>query len=239
VTSMAKVDRTCDRCTMPSTTWSDPRAPSALIANGTIEVAPLAFMRGRTLNDSFIILDEAQNTTPEQMKMFLTRHRLQLQGRLTGVTQVDLTDATAGSRRSRRSSGTSRGSASSTSARRTSCDTASSPTSSPPTTNRRHEPRYLRCRRAARRENRPRSLGRARHGALSDEACVRLAEVSLIFLDEPAIAGAESAVHGQRRFDRRPEFSDRQRARTSGRVPDAGGSGPGEPPLPEIPPTRR
>ena len=44
-----------------------------LIANGTIEVAPLAFMRGRTLNDSFIILDEAQNTTPEQMQMFLTR----------------------------------------------------------------------------------------------------------------------------------------------------------------------
>ena len=40
---------------------------------GTIEVAPLAFMRGRTINDSFLILDEAQNTTPEQMKMFLTR----------------------------------------------------------------------------------------------------------------------------------------------------------------------
>jgi len=46
---------------------------SALISKGIIEVAPLAFMRGRTLNDSFIILDEAQNTSPEQMKMFLTR----------------------------------------------------------------------------------------------------------------------------------------------------------------------
>ena len=44
-----------------------------LMERGTIEVAPLAFMRGRTINDSFLILDEAQNTTPEQMKMFLTR----------------------------------------------------------------------------------------------------------------------------------------------------------------------
>ena len=46
-----------------------------LMERGTVEVAPLAYMRGRTLNDAFIILDEAQNTTPEQMKMFLTRHR--------------------------------------------------------------------------------------------------------------------------------------------------------------------
>ncbi len=51
------------------------------LERGVIEVAPLAFMRGRTLNDSFIILDEAQKHTPEQMKMFLTRPRLQLQGR--------------------------------------------------------------------------------------------------------------------------------------------------------------
>ena len=56
-----------------------------------IEVAPLAFMRGRTLNGSFVILDEAQNTTAEQMKMFLTRIGLQLQAVVTGdVTQVDL-----------------------------------------------------------------------------------------------------------------------------------------------------
>jgi phosphate starvation-inducible protein PhoH and related proteins len=56
-----------------------------------IEVAPLAFMRGRTLNDSFIILDEAQNTTPEQMKMFLTRLGLGSKAVITGdVTQVDL-----------------------------------------------------------------------------------------------------------------------------------------------------
>jgi phosphate starvation-inducible PhoH-like protein len=58
---------------------------------GTIEIAPLAFMRGRTLNDSFIILDEAQNTTPEQMKMFLTRLGFGSKAVVTGdVTQVDL-----------------------------------------------------------------------------------------------------------------------------------------------------
>jgi phosphate starvation-inducible PhoH-like protein len=58
---------------------------------GEIEVAPLAFMRGRTLNDSFIILDEAQNTTPEQMKMFLTRLGFGSRMVITGdVTQIDL-----------------------------------------------------------------------------------------------------------------------------------------------------
>jgi phosphate starvation-inducible PhoH-like protein len=68
-----------------------PDGAQRLIANGTIEVAPLAFMRGRTLNDSFIILDEAQNTTPEQMKMFLTRLGFGSKMVVTGdVTQVDL-----------------------------------------------------------------------------------------------------------------------------------------------------
>lgn len=63
----------------------------ALIQRGQIEVAPLAFMRGRTLNDSFVILDEAQNTTPEQMKMFLTRLGYDSKAVITGdVTQVDL-----------------------------------------------------------------------------------------------------------------------------------------------------
>jgi phosphate starvation-inducible PhoH-like protein len=58
---------------------------------GTIEVAPLAYMRGRTLNDSFIVLDEAQNTTPEQMKMFLTRLGFGSKAVITGdVTQIDL-----------------------------------------------------------------------------------------------------------------------------------------------------
>src|SRR3954465_9878477 len=64
---------------------------AAFMERGTIEVAPLAFMRGRTLNDSFIILDEAQNTSPEQMQMFLTRLGFGSKVVVTGdVTQVDL-----------------------------------------------------------------------------------------------------------------------------------------------------
>ena len=64
---------------------------SALISKGIIEVAPLAFMRGRTLNDSFVILDEAQNTSSEQMKMFLTRLGFGSKAVITGdVTQTDL-----------------------------------------------------------------------------------------------------------------------------------------------------
>jgi phosphate starvation-inducible protein PhoH and related proteins len=62
-----------------------------MVERGTIEVAPLAFMRGRTLNDSFVILDEAQNTTPEQMKMFLTRLGYGSKAVITGdITQIDL-----------------------------------------------------------------------------------------------------------------------------------------------------
>jgi phosphate starvation-inducible protein PhoH and related proteins len=69
----------------------EPEGAVKLIEKGTIEVAPLAFMRGRTLNNSFIILDEAQNTTPEQMKMFLTRIGFGSKAVITGdVTQVDL-----------------------------------------------------------------------------------------------------------------------------------------------------
>jgi phosphate starvation-inducible PhoH-like protein len=69
----------------------DMEKATRLIERGTIEVAPLAFMRGRTLNDSFVILDEAQNTTGEQMKMFLTRLGDGSQVVITGdVTQIDL-----------------------------------------------------------------------------------------------------------------------------------------------------
>jgi phosphate starvation-inducible PhoH-like protein len=69
----------------------DPDSIPRLITSGTIEIAPLAYMRGRTLNDSFIILDEAQNTTAEQMKMFLTRLGFGSTMVVTGdVTQVDL-----------------------------------------------------------------------------------------------------------------------------------------------------
>jgi phosphate starvation-inducible PhoH-like protein len=69
----------------------DPESIPKLLTAGTIEVAPLAFLRGRSLNDSFIVLDEAQNTTPEQMKMFLTRLGFGSKMVVTGdVTQVDL-----------------------------------------------------------------------------------------------------------------------------------------------------
>ena len=73
----------------------DPDSIPRLMAAGTIEVAPLAYMRGRSLNDAFIILDEAQNTSPEQMKMFLTRLGFDSKIVITGdVTQVDLPNGT-------------------------------------------------------------------------------------------------------------------------------------------------
>jgi phosphate starvation-inducible PhoH-like protein len=73
----------------------DPESIPRLMAAGTIEVAPLAYMRGRSLNDAFIILDEAQNTSPEQMKMFLTRLGFGSKMVVTGdVTQVDLPSGT-------------------------------------------------------------------------------------------------------------------------------------------------
>ena len=69
----------------------DPDRVNGYFDRGVIEVAPLAFMRGRTLNDAFVILDEAQNTTPEQMKMFLTRLGFNSKMVVTGdVTQIDL-----------------------------------------------------------------------------------------------------------------------------------------------------
>lgn len=75
----------------------DPEGAAKLVERGTVEVAPLAFMRGRTLNNSFIILDEAQNTTPEQMKMFLTRIGFGSKVVVTGdATQVDVPDGRSG-----------------------------------------------------------------------------------------------------------------------------------------------
>ncbi len=68
-----------------------PEETARLMERGTIEIAPLAYMRGRTLNDAFVVLDEAQNTTPEQMKMFLTRLGFNSKMVVTGdVTQIDL-----------------------------------------------------------------------------------------------------------------------------------------------------
>ena len=113
----------------------EPERVTQHLERGVIEVAPLAFMRGRTLNDSFIILDEAQNTSPEQMKMFLTRLGFNSKMVVTGdITQIDLPRE--------QDSGLvvvadilqrSRGSSSSASARRTSSATSSSGGSSPPT----------------------------------------------------------------------------------------------------------
>jgi phosphate starvation-inducible PhoH-like protein len=75
----------------------DPEIVPKLLAAGTVEVAPLAYMRGRTLNNAFIVLDEAQNTTPEQMKMFLTRLGFGSKMVVTGdVTQVDLPAGASG-----------------------------------------------------------------------------------------------------------------------------------------------
>jgi phosphate starvation-inducible protein PhoH and related proteins len=75
----------------------DPDLVPKLLASGTVEVAPLAYMRGRTLNSSFIVLDEAQNTTPEQMKMFLTRLGFGSKMVITGdITQIDLPEGASG-----------------------------------------------------------------------------------------------------------------------------------------------
>jgi phosphate starvation-inducible PhoH-like protein len=75
----------------------DPEIVPKLLAAGTIEVAPLAYMRGRTLNNAFIVLDEAQNTSPEQMKMFLTRLGFGSKMVITGdVTQIDLPTGASG-----------------------------------------------------------------------------------------------------------------------------------------------
>ena len=76
---------------------SDTEGVARLMEKGAVEIAPLAFMRGRTLNSSFIILDEAQNTTPEQMKMFLTRIGFGSKAVITGdATQIDVPDGRSG-----------------------------------------------------------------------------------------------------------------------------------------------
>jgi phosphate starvation-inducible protein PhoH and related proteins len=88
---MAKIDPYLRPLYDALTDMLEPEGMARLMDRGMVEVAPLAFMRGRTLNNSFIILDEAQNTTPEQMKMFLTRIGFGSKAVITGdVTQVDL-----------------------------------------------------------------------------------------------------------------------------------------------------
>ena len=80
----------------------DAEKSASMLERGVIEIAPLAYMRGRTLNDSFVILDEAQNTTAEQMKMFLTRLGFGSRIVVTGdVTQIDLPRGVSGLRQVR------------------------------------------------------------------------------------------------------------------------------------------
>jgi phosphate starvation-inducible PhoH-like protein len=88
---MAKVDPYLRPLYDALTDMLEPEGMARLLDRGLVEVAPLAFMRGRSLNSSFIILDEAQNTTPEQMKMFLTRIGFGSKAVITGdITQIDL-----------------------------------------------------------------------------------------------------------------------------------------------------
>jgi phosphate starvation-inducible protein PhoH and related proteins len=94
---MAKVDPYLRPLYDALTDMLEPEGMARLLDRGLVEVAPLAFMRGRTLNNSFIILDEAQNTTPEQMKMFLTRIGFGSKVVVTGdVTQIDLAGGRSG-----------------------------------------------------------------------------------------------------------------------------------------------
>ncbi len=94
---MAKVDPYLRPLYDALTDMLEPEGMARLLDRGLIEVAPLAFMRGRTLNNSFIILDEAQNTTPEQMKMFLTRIGYGSKAVVTGdVTQIDIAGGRSG-----------------------------------------------------------------------------------------------------------------------------------------------
>ena len=178
-----------------------PEGTQRLLEKGTVEVAPLAFMRGRTLNDSFIILDEAQNTTPEQMKMFLTRIGFGSRCVVTGdVTQIDLGGATSGLAgieeilegiegiafvqltRARRRAPPHRGGH----RRRLRARGG------------RVTHRRLRRRRAARRDRRPRRRWwRSRGSVLEAEGVRGGAEVSLIFVDEPTIAELNERFLGQ------------------------------------------
>jgi phosphate starvation-inducible protein PhoH and related proteins len=94
---MAKVDPYLRPLYDALTDMVEPEGMARLLDRGLVEVAPLAFMRGRTLNNSFIILDEAQNTTPEQMKMFLTRIGFGSKAVVTGdITQIDIAGGRSG-----------------------------------------------------------------------------------------------------------------------------------------------
>ena len=177
----------------------EPEGAQRLIDRGAVEVAPLAFMRGRTLNNSFIILDEAQNTSPEQMKMFLTRIGFGSKAVVTGdITQIDVPGGPI--RPGRAGAGAGRGARPGLRPPEPSATwsaTGSWPTSWPPTSTgatarpsrpgeprrpgrrdrrahraARHEPRHLRRRRAGRPSGGRRAVGAAGPSVLEAEGIV-------------------------------------------------------------------
>ena len=206
------------------------------IERGVIEVAPLAFMRGRTLNDSFVILDEAQNTTPEQMKMFLTRLGFDSKAVVTGdVTQIDLPPGKrSGLIEALRDPATaSRASASCASPSPTSCAIRSCSRSSAPTSATRREPLARRAEPKLPPTNDRATLGPARGGPTapaSTAACCaaararvlaaldrRGAELSIALVDDAEIAELNERYRGKRGADRRAlVLAARGRARASG-----------------------
>ena len=205
----------------------DPERLNAYMERGTIEVAPLAFMRGRTLNDWFIILDEAQNTSPEQMQMFLTRLGFGSKMVVTGdITQIDLPREQASGliqvrdilrevdgigfvrvRRTRTSSGTS------------SCSGSSRRTSATP----RRPGRPARSDRgrgreplAASRSTRPARVELARR-VLAAEG-VDAGELGLAFVGAGRDPRAEAGASRDRRGDRRARVPDRRARRAARRA---------------------
>ena len=199
----------------------EPEGAQRLLDRGTIEVAPLAFMRGRTLNNSFIILDEAQNTTPEQMKMFLTRIGFGSKCVVTGdVTQIDVPGGRSGPGRAR--AGARRD-------RRHRLRAPDPPRRGPPQDRGRHRRRLRGGRRAggsapvtidvfAADEQQAHPMDVARWAELARQVLTARGvkgetEVSLLFVDEEAIAAPQRAVPGQERPDRRAVLPHRGRAR--------------------------
>ena len=244
-TSSPRSTRTSVRSTTRSTTCSSPRVVARLMDRGTIEVAPLAFMRGRTLNDSFIILDEAQNTTPEQMKMFLTRlgfgskdrrHRRRHPDRpARGARSVRSPRGARRPRRHRRP-GVRRARLAPTS-----CATGSSRTSSTPTKHELDEPPTGTVSSAPTSSATSRSTSSA--GCGSPASCSTqervpdgpTSEMSVIFVDEPTIADLNERFLGARGPTDVLAFPMDDDVAPGGRQPDQGGRGPGRRPRP---PTR-
>ena len=225
----------------------EPEVVGRLMERGTIEVAPLAFMRGRTLNDSFIILDEAQNTTPEQMKMFLTRLGFGSKIVVTGdVTQIDLPEAAAARgcwpcAASSTASPISRSSSSTptmSSATR-SCRTSSTPTSGTSWRRSAAQSTSMAVFCADEQSAIPIDLERWSRLArlvLDDERAPADAEVSLIFVDEVSIADLNERFLGGDGPTDVLAFPIDDDHVPAGRRPDEGGRGPGSSSEPVDPP---